>query len=337
VPGDGGPLGRSEGDQVMAALGVRRLALPIPFTQAGGPINAYLIDNPDGSLTLFDTGLVTDECQAALEQGFAQAGRRIEEVSRILVSHGHVDHFGLARRIHERSKAPVYVHRADWNKVLASRARPSMDAYLLKLGMTPEMVGKIAGAYVKTEAFGEKLDAVEPLEPGQRFTFARFEGEIIHFPGHTPGLVCLHDPANKVLFTDDHLLARVSPNPLMELGDDGQEGVYRALVSYLDSAKRLHAMDLAWLLPGHGAPFTGHRHTLETLFAFHDRRQERLAAELAEGPRTAFELISAVFGKASLLQLFLMLSEIVGNLEVLEARGKVTHDPAEAVYRYRRV
>ena len=56
-----------------------------------------------------------------------------------------------------------------------------------------------------------------------------------------------------------------------------------------------------------------------------------------EGPRTAFELISAVFGKASLLQLFLMLSEIVGNLEVLEARGKVTHDPAEAVYRYRRV
>jgi len=62
--GSDGPLGCSEGDRRLAALGARRLALPIPFTQAGGPVNAYLIDNPDGTLTLFDTGLLTAAIKA---------------------------------------------------------------------------------------------------------------------------------------------------------------------------------------------------------------------------------------------------------------------------------
>jgi glyoxylase-like metal-dependent hydrolase (beta-lactamase superfamily II) len=333
--GSDGPLGCSEGDRRLVALGVKRLALPIPFKQAGGPVNAYLIDNPDGTLTLFDTGLVTPECQAALERGFAQAGRRLEEVSRVLVSHGHVDHYGLARRVQQRCGAPVYLHRADWNKVVAGRGIAPLEGYFIKLGLPEAMLAKMAGAWHKTESFGERLESVEPLEPGQRLRFARFEGEILHFPGHTPGLVCLHDPASRALFTDDHLLARVSPNPLLELGENGEEGGHRALVRYLASAKRLRAMDLDLLLPGHGEPFTGHRETLDALFSFYLRRQDRLAELLEAGPRSAFELISELFGSSSLLQLFLMLSEIVGNLEVLEDDGRVTHDPAEPVWRYR--
>ncbi|MBI5542937.1 MAG: MBL fold metallo-hydrolase, partial [Deltaproteobacteria bacterium] len=196
---------QSEGDQLLAALGARRLALPIPFVQAGGPVNAYLIENADGSLTLFDTGLDTPECSEALLAGIAAGGRRVEEISRVLISHGHVDHWGLARMVQERSGARVYLHRDDWNKVVVGYEPDLADGHLERLGLAPELVRRITSMHSATEAFGRRLERVERLEPGTRFGFARFEGEVLHFPGHTPGLVCLHVPAHRLLFTDDHL------------------------------------------------------------------------------------------------------------------------------------
>ncbi|MGC4120786.1 MAG: MBL fold metallo-hydrolase [Myxococcales bacterium] len=328
-------IGRSEGDEVLAALGVRRLALPIPFTQAGGPINAYVIDDIDGRVTLWDCGLNVPDCAAALEQGFAEAGRRLEDVGRILVSHGHVDHYGLARRVQERSGAKVYVHRRDWNKVTAGRAIAPMGEYFKKLGVPDALLASIGSMHQKTEAMALRLDAVEPLEPGTKLRFAKFEAEIVHFPGHTPGLVCLHVPEKKLLFSDDHLLAKVSPNPLLELGENGEEGGYQALRTYLDSARRLYALDLEWLAPGHGEPFQGHRKTLDELFAFYERRQGKIEAAMVERPKTAFELIADIFGEASSLQLYLMLSEIVGNLEVMEAKGRIRKDASEVPWHYR--
>lgn len=328
-------LGRSEGDEALAALGVRRLALPIPFAEAGGPINAYLLENGDGSVTLFDTGLNSPTCAAALRAGFAEAGHRLEEVSRVLVSHGHVDHYGLARLVQDASGAKVHVPRRDWNKVVAGRSIAPMDEYLLKLGVRPEQVARVAALHHKTEAFGLKLERVEPLEAGARFRFLRFEGEILAFPGHTPGLVCLHDARDEILFTDDHLLGRVSPNPLMELGENGEENAHRALAVYYESVRRLREMELRWLLPGHGEPFAGHRAVIDGLFDFYGRRQAKIEAAL-DRPKTAMELVADVFGEAGVLQLFLMLSEIVGNLEVLEDLGRVTHDPSARPYLYRR-
>ena len=62
-------------------------------------------------------------------------------------------------------------------------------------------------------------------------------------PGHTPGLLCLYDREHRLFLSDDHLLEHVSPNPLIELGPDGQED-WRPLVAYLESVGRLHALDV---------------------------------------------------------------------------------------------
>ncbi len=328
--------GASAGDAFLAGLGVVRLAIPIPFVEAGGPVNVYLIENPDGTLTLFDSGLGTDEARSALEAGFAEAGRRIEEVRRIILSHGHVDHYGSARWIAARSGAQVLIHPADAAKVAERRAdhAPAMREYLLRLGVPGELIGDMLFLHEKTERFAEKLDAVEPLQVGARFTFKHFEAEVLHMPGHTPGLVCLHDAAHKLLFTDDHLLARVSPNPLIELGPHGEADKFRALEAYFASAQKVRDMDLDWIAPGHGAPFQGHRATLDSLLKFYDKRQAKICGALATSPRSAYELVHDVFGRAGALQLFLMLSEILGNLEVLETRGQIRRRPGELPYRY---
>ena len=60
-------------------------------------------------------------------------------------------------------------------------------------------------------------------------------GHALHMPGHTPGLVCLYERARRLVFSDDHLLERISPNPLIDLGPDGRDGFFRPLVAYLAS------------------------------------------------------------------------------------------------------
>jgi glyoxylase-like metal-dependent hydrolase (beta-lactamase superfamily II) len=102
-------------------LGIFRISLPIPFRQAGGPVNAYIIEEEDG-LLLFDPGLGTEQSKAALAEGFAQTGHRFDEVNRIVLSHGHIDHFGAASWVlHQTGREiPILIHHADSDKVLQS-------------------------------------------------------------------------------------------------------------------------------------------------------------------------------------------------------------------------
>ncbi|HEY3351670.1 MAG TPA: MBL fold metallo-hydrolase [Polyangia bacterium] len=332
-------VGATAGDQALRPFGVVRLAVPVPFTEAGGIVNVYLIDEPDGGLTLFDAGISTDACREALLAGFAAAGRRIEEVRRIIISHGHLDHYGGARFIAERAGARVVTHPRDAGKVVADAGRPRDHAaygpYFARLGVPLDAIFGMAAIYRGQLKLAERVAAAEPLEAGTRLQLRGFEAEVLHMPGHTPGHICLHAPAARAVFTADHLLARISPNPLLELGPGGEDDKFRALCAYLDSVRRLRALDLDWLLPGHGAPFQDHRPIVDRLLRFYDVRQAKITRALAAAPRTPYELVLDVFNRAGHGELFLMLSEIIGNLEVLEERGAVARLPGEVPYRYR--
>ncbi|MBI5479782.1 MAG: MBL fold metallo-hydrolase [Deltaproteobacteria bacterium] len=330
-------VGDTPGDVRFRSLGVARLALPLPFVEAGNTVSVYAIENPDGSLTLFDTGLATEPSRQALERGLAELGRKVEDVRRIIVSHGHIDHYGAARFIRDRSGAQVLVHPADADKVSGHGARETLleyAGYLARLGVPGEAIARIRDTHRSHRHLAEPLDEIEPLVPGQGFRFRHFTATILPMPGHTPGLVCLHVPEHRFVLTADHLLAHISPNPLLELGPGGEAGKFQALVTYLESARRLGELDLEWILPGHGAPFTGHRAVLESLRVFYEKRQAKMLRALASRPLTPYELVALVFRQGANLDLFLMLSEIVGNLEALEARGAVARIVGEVPYRY---
>src|SRR4051812_47716194 len=105
------------GEEILAGLGVHRVAVPVPFAAAGGPVNVYAFQEQGGGWALFDAGIKTDEGHRALEAGLARIGCSFREVKRIFVSHGHIDHYGLAQVIVEASACPVYVHPLDRDKV----------------------------------------------------------------------------------------------------------------------------------------------------------------------------------------------------------------------------
>jgi glyoxylase-like metal-dependent hydrolase (beta-lactamase superfamily II) len=323
------------------ALGIWRIPVPVPFPQAGGPVNVYLVEEEDGGLCLFDTGLASPEAQAALEEGFRSLSRHFGEVRRIVVSHGHIDHYGNAQAIAERAggAVPVYAHAADIGKIAESGQRwrdrmPQYGAYLMKLGVPVEVLSALA-RIGDGHLLARRVREVRALGEGERLRFRRFEAEVLHMPGHTPGLLCLWDQAHQILFAADHLLEKVSPNPLIELGPDGQEGFFRPLVSYLASIARVRELPVSLVLPGHGPPFGDHRKVIDALVAFYVKRQGRIRELLAEAPRTAWEVAQELFPRASPGDAFLTMSETIANLEAMEGRAEVAREQDPGPYRFR--
>ncbi len=323
-------------------LGIHRIPVPVPFPQAGGPVNVYAIEEAGGGLLLFDSGLGTPDGYAALEAGFAALGRRFSEVTRIVVSHGHVDHYGAARFVQERhgGELPVYAHPADAPKMTEAGPRwhdqaPRYGAYLARLGVPADVLLAVARQGERSFSLARRIPSALPVGEGEVIRTRHLELRVLHMPGHTPGLVCLHDARARLVLSDDHLLEKVSPNPLIELGPNGEEGFFRPLVAYLESLGRLHRLEVELVLPGHGPPFSGHRRVIDSLVGFYRKRQARIRETLAAGPRTGFEVTQALFPSARPAEAFLTVSETVANLEVLEARGEVVREDDGAHLRFR--
>jgi glyoxylase-like metal-dependent hydrolase (beta-lactamase superfamily II) len=324
----------------LADLGIHRIPIPIPFAQAGGPVNVYLVEEAGGGVLLWDAGLGTAEAEAALEEGFRRVGRSFSEVRRILISHGHVDHAGAARFVQERNggEVPVYGHPADAGKYAAGGSTwreqaPIYSAYLARLGVPTEGIERSRAEGDRYMVRG-RVAEVRPLDEGEVIHARHLELRVLHVPGHTPGLLNLHAPAQGLLFSADHLLEKVSPNPLIELGPHGEEGYFRPLVAYLSSIARVRALDLSLVLPGHAEPFSGHRPVIDRLVDFYGKRQRRIRELLDARPRTAWELARELFPRAQVAQTFLVISETLANLEALEARGEVARSAVDGVWRF---
>jgi len=201
----------------LTRLGVHRIPVPVPFPEAGGPANAYAIEEEGGGIALFDAGIGTREGRDALLAGFGKLGLSLGDVRRIFVSHGHIDHYGYARAAQEASGAPVYAHVRDHDKLTGrDRTRQRLElfgAYLSRLGAPGHLLEHVKVHWQDALRMARPVEHVEPLAAGSILRFRRFSAEVLHLPGHTPGLVCLWAAQARVLFSDDHLLERVSPNP----------------------------------------------------------------------------------------------------------------------------
>jgi glyoxylase-like metal-dependent hydrolase (beta-lactamase superfamily II) len=235
---------------------------------------------------------------------------------------------------------PVHAHPADSPKVADSGWRwrdrlPLYAAYFARLGVPADAIAEMGRNMGSGLSLARRLPEVRPIAEGEVLRARDLELHALHLPGHTPGMICLWEPRHRLLFSADHLLEKVSPNPIIELGPNGEEGAWRPLVAYLESLARVRALDVALVLPGHAAPFAGHRRIIDGLVAFYGKRQGRIRAALADGPRSGWDVTRALFPAVRPQDLFLAISESIANVEVLEARGEVVRALEDGAYRFR--
>jgi glyoxylase-like metal-dependent hydrolase (beta-lactamase superfamily II) len=325
----------------LGSLGIYRISIPIPFRQAGGPANAYVIEE-DRGIMLFDVGIGIEASQSALAQGLAQIGYGFKDVNRIVLSHGHIDHYGAAVWALEQivRKIPVMIHNADAGKVLESG--PDLltligrnSRYLSRLGVPLPLLEEMITAISREGGLARRLAGVTPLMPGGKFQCKHVTLEVLHMPGHTPGLCCLYDREHRILFSADHLLEHVSPNPLIELRADGDPSSFKPLISYFESIDRVRALPVDLVLPGHATPFAAHRDVIDSLFKFYEQRQSKLLAALQRRPLTVYEAMREIFSLSNSFELFLMMSETLGNLELIEKEGKIKREMEDESIRFR--
>src|SRR5215216_7178061 len=136
---------------------IHKISVPTPFYV--GPVNVYLIE--EDPLTLIDAGPRDDSSIAALRSGLACIGYRFSDIKRIIISHAHADHYGLARVVVEESGATVHIHEWDAEAVSANTDYTAYRKLLMAAGVPVEAVDRMEAGYEKFKGFAHPLDSVE--------------------------------------------------------------------------------------------------------------------------------------------------------------------------------
>jgi glyoxylase-like metal-dependent hydrolase (beta-lactamase superfamily II) len=317
-------------------LSIHALAVPTPF--AVGRVNCYLVE--DDPLTLVDCGPNSGTSLTRLEAGLAEHGRRVEDLERIVITHQHIDHIGLAQILADRSGAEVCAldALAPWLATYGEHMDADdrfSEAVMHRHGIPDDVSLALRAVTQQFRGWGASVQVATPLHDGGELGFAGRTWTVHHRPGHSPSDTVFHDANSGELVGGDHLIGHISSNPLISRPLDGSEGARpKALVTYLASLRATHAMDLRVVYAGHGEPVTGHRELIDERLRMHDRRARKLAGLIAARPSTAHELAHELWGNVAVTQAYLTLSEVLGHVDLLLDAGEVVEVEEDGVVRF---
>jgi glyoxylase-like metal-dependent hydrolase (beta-lactamase superfamily II) len=313
------------------------LTLPTPFPV--GPVNVYLAEGDP--LTLIDTGPKAAVSRAALAAGLAALGHTAEAIRRIVITHHHVDHMGLAAELVARSGAEVWTHpySAPWLADYPGQRQrhlPFFAAIWRAAGVPDPIIALMEQAGAGIAQWLDPLQVTHTFDEGSRLCLGGEAWHVFHTPGHAGGLICLWEPRSRTLLANDHLLRDISSNPVLEPPPLSNGPRPRRLVEYLHHMRRMAALQPALALPGHGNPVTDVVGLVRQRVTFHERRSRRLHEALAGEPRTLWELTQTLFPRVrSGMDHFLALSEVLGHLDLLEDAGRARAEHGSGADRWR--
>ncbi len=309
-------------------------------------VNAFYIH--DSSPAIIDPGVDSPEALAALKAGIEQHGGSLAAVDRVILTHGHIDHSGLAGRFAEENGASVYVHKLDRVSVWGtdrSRFKEQTEAYrrfFTRCGAPSEVFRAAEEQLVdRYSTYLYPLTEESTLEHNDHITFDTLELLAVHAPGHSAGGLCFLDEASGALYAGDAVFPEMTCNPLTE-NSSGEDPCRRHDGDFMVGLDRLDGLNVSKVYPGHGRPFSEYAAWMRKLRRTHD---ERLTAvrELArqrsstEGDAgiTAFEAGKSLFPTYSGLDAFIALSAGKQYLDVLCRQNYVQMIQSDPIRRFR--
>lgn len=300
--------------------------------------NLFVIDDGQHQV-LVDCGSGLDHNNEDLLAGLARVeeayGRRVDltQLDAILVTHGHIDHFGGLNFVRRFSQAPIGVHPLDRRVlshyeerlVVASRY---LERYLKSAGVTGQHLANLMSMYLFAKGVYRSTPVQFALEEGVPLPAdLGLEGiQVFHVPGHCPGQVCLL--VDDILLTADHVLSRTTPHQAPESITNNM-----GLGHYLASLARIERLDGVRLaLGGHEEPMADLPGRVQEIRELHDQRLNRVL-EICTEPKSIAQISQELFGPVSSYHVLLALEETGAHLEYLYQRGEVLATNLEEIER----
>ena len=314
-------------------FGIWRLTLPLPFT-APKSVNTYLFEGVDG-LTMLDCGVDTDDGYRTILRGLEHIGATTADLHRLIGSHLHVDHVAIAKRLVEETGVEWVMHESTpsevrWYNNWEGR-RDRLSGIVAANGAPGDIVERFQAGFSQPDWYSTAIDPTHPVVDGDRIPLGDDRHlEVLYTPGHQPNHITLIDSRSGLVFSGDHILPGISPF----VPYDGDE--HDHLGDYLDSIERIELLDPGVVLPAHGPAIERGRARARQIGLHHERRLGAITQELKWGPKTAWEVMEAVFRpNLNHLEQRLAIQETLAHLEYLHRRSTIERLFEDGTFWYR--
>jgi glyoxylase-like metal-dependent hydrolase (beta-lactamase superfamily II) len=326
LPDDGNPIKASRGNLVdvieQKVLGALALA----------DVNVYLIEGAKENI-LIDTGLDTPDAFGTLNKELRHYGFTFKDISRIIITHIHPDHYGLSGKLKQISGCKVAMSEIesgiiDSRYINSNELLKQIRKFLQVNGVPKADLSKFAEVSLPAGKFVVPAIPDIKLKAGSKISVDPFEFKVLATPGHAAGHICLYEPNRKLLFTGDHILPQITSH----IGLHPQSG-NNPLAAYLDSLEEMMKLEVNFAFPGHGPAFSGIRQIIDGLFRHHESRSAIILKALQENMKSAYQVASEVpwmsgsragnFQNLNLFDQRLALTETLAHIDYLCHEGKV--------------
>jgi glyoxylase-like metal-dependent hydrolase (beta-lactamase superfamily II) len=325
------------GEMIEVAPNVFWLRMPLPFQL--DHINLWLLRDGAG-WTIIDTGFPDD----GVRETWARIIAGLDgPVTRLIVTHFHPDHLGLATWLMEKTGAPLWMTSSEfltahvvWHEVAGHGARFMVEQFRMH-GLDAERLAKFekrGSGYRK--AVPSLPDHYHRLKEGDGIAINGRNWRLLIGHGHAPEHMSLYCAELGVLISGDMLLPRISTNISVFAATPDADALGWYLASLDQLAKEIPGETL--VLPSHGLPFLGVQDRVAALHAHHDERLRALENSCEDAPKSAAELLETLFQRAlDTHQTMFAMGEAIAHLNHLEQAGRLSRSSdADGVIRYTR-
>jgi glyoxylase-like metal-dependent hydrolase (beta-lactamase superfamily II) len=311
--------------------GIAKLTFPTPFQV--GDVNAYLIKTD--RVTMVDCAVRTEEAWQSLQHQLTSLGLTPSDIDQVVLTHHHPDHVGLLDYF--PSDLPVFGHPINERWLLRTEAfYTEHDEFYKSLFVEfgiPVTMFPFINKMKKTLHYSCNRSLTSPILEGSNVPGLQ-EWSVIETPGHAQSHICLFRERDGVLIGGDHVLAHISPNPILEPPANGQMERPKPLLQYNHSLMKLLQFPISKIYTGHGEEV----YHLQELVEKRMKRQHERAMTVKEfvenEPLTVFEICQRLFPTVYQKELSLTISETVGQVDYLLSLGEIDKMQHQNVVRY---
>lgn len=284
--------------------------LVVRFKGAMGEVNSYLIKGEKG-YTVIDTGIYASETKALWERVLHKYN-----IEKLILTHTHEDHIGLARWFQETHHIPVYVSKRGYDEMQKGRdakARRQRLKNLIKKHGAPPIPLKI-----KDQSFIYQFEPDGFFDDNEEIKLGSQIYQAIWTPGHAPDHYCFYQSESGVMIIGDHVLDHLSPVIGLWMGEEKNP-----MEDYLRALERLNNYSVHLALPGHGKVINNLDERVEDIVYRHEKRMIQLIELIEKGEMTAFQLTTKAYGPMKSFAFASQFMATLTRLIYLEKQSKI--------------